>query len=162
MASLLGISYILLYLEKKSEIRFTASILVSITTSAYTCVEFMLVCPSNLPTVYKSPPAANDSVAIEWRLVWKLTFFSIPAAAAIFLRHMLQALRQVMSKTFCPDLQPLLSGTLFNADWFNGIVTCFPVFCMAWIETTNPPLVLYSSKSVRRHRSTSSCEAIKY
>ena len=38
----------------------------------------MLACPSNLLTVYKSPPAANDSVAIEWRLVLKadILFYS--------------------------------------------------------------------------------------
>lgn len=70
-------------------------------------------------------------------------FFSIPAAAVIFLRHLLQALKQVMSKTFCPGLQPLLSGNHFNADWFRGIVTCFPVFCMDWIETTNPSLTCF-------------------
>lgn len=103
----------------------------------------MLVCPSSLLTVYKLPPAASDSVAIECLAVWKLTFFSIPAAAAIFLRHLLQALRQVMSNTFCPGLQPFLSGSHFNADWFRGIVTCFPVFCMAWIETTSPLLTCF-------------------
>lgn len=51
-----------------------ASTFVSITTSAYTCVEFMLV--------------------------WKLTFFVIPASAAIFLRHLLHTPNIVSSNTF--------------------------------------------------------------
>ena len=80
--------------------------------------------------------------------MWKLTFFFIPAAAAIFLRHLSQVLRQVMSKTFSPSLQPFLSGSHFNADWFNGIVTCFPVFCMDWIETTNPSLTRFIFRHV--------------
>ena len=49
-----------------------ASTFVSITTSAYTCVEFMLLCPSNLPTVYKSPPAASVSTANVWRKQWNI------------------------------------------------------------------------------------------
>lgn len=43
----------------------------------------MLVCPGNLPTVYRSPQSANDNVAIECLAVWKLTFFSIAATRAI-------------------------------------------------------------------------------
>lgn len=46
-----------------------ASTFVSITTSAYTCAEFMLV--------------------------WKLTFFVIPASAAIFLRYLLARLARL-------------------------------------------------------------------
>ena len=78
-----------------------ASTFVSITTSAYTCVEFMLVCPSNLPTVYKSLPAASVSTANVWRLVWKLTFFVISASAVIFLRYLLHTPNIVSSNTFC-------------------------------------------------------------
>lgn len=54
------------------------------------------------------------------------------------LRHLSQALRHAISNTFCPGLQPFLSGNHFNADWFSDIVTCFPVFCITWIETTSP------------------------
>ena len=77
-----------------------ASTFVSITTSAYTCVEFMLV--------------------------WKLTFFVIPASAAIFLRHLLHTPNIVSSNTFWLGLHPFRSGNQCKADWFRGIITCLP------------------------------------
>ena len=77
-----------------------ASTFVSITTSAYTCV--------------------------VWRLVWKLTFFVIPASAAIFLRHLLHTPNIVSSNTFWLGLHPFRSGNQCKADWFRGIITCLP------------------------------------
>ena len=77
-----------------------ASTFVSITTSAYTCV--------------------------VWRLVWKLTFFVIPASAAIFLRYLLHTPNIVSSNTFWLGLHPFRSGNQCKADWFRGIITCLP------------------------------------
>ena len=77
-----------------------ASTFVSITISAYTCV--------------------------VWRLVWKLTFFVIPASAAIFLRHLLHTPNIVSSNTFWLGLHPFRSGNQCKADWFRGIITCLP------------------------------------
>ena len=92
-----------------------ASTFVSITTSAYTCVEFMLVCPSNLPTVYKSLPAASVSTANVCSLVWKLTFFVISASAVIFLRYLLHTPNIVSSNTFWLGLHPFRSVMLAAA-----------------------------------------------
>ena len=48
--------------------RSIACLLLASMIFAYTCVEMMFLCPSNLHTVYKSMPRASERVAKVWRL----------------------------------------------------------------------------------------------
>ena len=52
--------------------RSIACLLLASMIFAYTCVEMMFLCPSNLHTVYKSMPRASERVAKVWRLWWKV------------------------------------------------------------------------------------------
>ena len=85
-----------------------ASTFVSITTSAYTCV--------------------------MWRLVWKLTFFVIPASAAIFLRHLLHTPNIVSSNTFWLGLHPFRSGNHAKPIGLEGLlpVCLLSVLLRSW------------------------------
>ena len=118
-----------------------ASTFVSITTSVYTCV--------------------------VWRLVWKLTFFVIPASAVIFLRYLLHTPNIVSSNTFWLGLHPFRSGNQCKADGFRGIITCLPTistFAVLWLSAyphlaPHPSLYISVTVSERRAWSLSSRKA---
>lgn len=118
-----------------------ASTFVSITTSAYTCVEFMLV--------------------------WKLTFFVISASAVIFLSYLLHTPNIVSSNTFWLGLHPFRSGNQCKADGFRGIITCLPTistFAVLRLSvylhlTPHPSLYISVTVSERRAWSLSSRKA---
>ena len=52
--------------------RSIACLLLASMIFAYTCVEMMFLCPSNLHTVYKSMPRASERVAKVWRPIWNI------------------------------------------------------------------------------------------
>jgi len=98
----------------------------------------MSLCPSNLQTVYKSPPAAMALVANVWRATWKLRVLFMPTDSAIFFSSTFVWQSEVNpAKTFWLAALLPLSGNHDNAMLLNGMRTeCF-VFCMESITISH-------------------------